>query len=228
MTENDWFYEPVTSELRLGDIVTGYTCVTPHLSPETKEETTHIGNLSSIEVVREAYAVVLTPCCSIEGDVLVVSPLERVKPYWFSNPYVSDDFERIDGPMTSEQAIPPAEWEKMDVSERASRLTAPPGLAFLEYFAFPSGGLLPQYSVTYWKKEYATDHYVVDFRRPMLVHHSLPQSEGRHACGDKVLQLSPQARDLLRKKIACYYSRQPAEDSTLDGTAGTVVVAQRF
>ncbi len=223
---SDWFYEPATRELRLGDIVEGYTWVAPHLDIGHDSAAETIGELASIDVVREPYAAVLTPCCSIEGDALVVGPLRHVKPAWFANSYVSEDFLRIDDRIRPEQAIPRAEWMKMSPSEQAEQAASGPRLAFVEYFAFPSGGVLPPYLVTYKNEEHSVDSYVVDFRHPMLVHHKLPRSEG-HACGDKVLQLSSHARDLLCSKIANYYSRQLARVATPAQSPETVIVAQQ-
>lgn len=212
MTESSWFYEPIQEELRLGDVVAGYTCITPWLSSSPESDGRRIGDLSRIDVVRLPYAVVLMPCCSIAGDTLVVSPLGHVKPNWFSNPYVSADFLRINARMGAEQAIPPTAWEKMDPEEKAARQACGPALSYLENFAFPSGGILPSYETSYKKDEHIVDCYIVDFRYPMLVHHNLPKASDQHSCGEKVLQLSPQARQLLRDKIAHYYSRPPVEE----------------
>ena len=223
---SDWFYEPITRELRLGDIVEGYTWVAPHLQTSSDNAAEGIGELASIDVVREPYAAVLTPCCSIEGDALVVGPLRHVRPAWFANRYVSEDFVRIDERIRPEQAIPQAEWEEMSSSEKAEEMASGPRLAFVEYFAFPSGNILPRYPVTYRNEEHSVDFYVVDFRHPMLVHHKLPRSEG-HACGEKILQLSSQARDLLRNKIANYYSRQLVQGATSAQSPKTVIVAQQ-
>lgn len=224
---NDWFYEPAGKELRLGDIVAGFTCVVPHLQPGSDASHDRVGELSNIQVVRECLAVVLTPCCSIEGHELVIGPLEHVCAAWFDNPFVSEDFVRIDRRMSNEQYTPPTEWARMDSIEKASRQAVGPGWAFVEYFAFPSGGLLPPYESTYKRRQYVTDCYVVDFRRPMLVDHEFPHAEG-HTCGEKLLQLSPEARGLLRDKIANYYFRQPAENSSpfADSTR-TVAVARQ-
>jgi hypothetical protein len=218
MMPNEWFYEPDSGTLRLGDIVTGYTSVLACLGADSGPADVHVGELSSIRVVKESLAVVLTPCCSIEGKTLVIGSLEHVRPVWFGNPYLSADFVRIDRKMYSSDAIPPEEWTSMSASERADKMALGPLWSYLEYFAFPSGSILPPYSTTFKSQQYTTDFYVVDFRHPMLVRHEFPQTAG-HACGEKVLQLSSQARELLRRKIAYYYFRRPTEDA---GAANTV------
>lgn len=226
MPSNEWFYEPARYELRLGDIVTGYTSVVPCFGIDSGAADAHLGELSSITLVKETYAVVLTPCCSIEGKTLVLGALERVRPIWFENPFLSEDFLRMDQPMYPKDSIPPDAWAKLSSTDQATKEAVGPAWSYLEYFAFPSGGVLPPYSTTLKGRQYETDYYVVDFRRPVQVKHNYPQSEG-HACGNKVLQLSSQGRNLLRSKISYYYFRPPAEDCELSGADRVVAGARQ-
>src|SRR5450830_1235623 len=226
MMTNEEFYGPFSSDgLRLGDVVTGFTCSIPHLKLHPDPSDGLGGDASlTIDVIKPQYAAVLTPCCSIGGDRLVVGPLRRIRPDWLENPYFRDNFLCINEKIDEEHLMTPEQWGRKSPEEQEAIRRQPPAWTLLEYFVYAPGGLLASYPVSYKHQAYDTNYYIVDFRSPMLVHHDLLADSAGHTHGEKILQLSPKARDCLRLKLAYYYSRSPQEDTNamnMQGQAGT-------
>ena len=210
------FYESVNSKiLRLGDVVKGY------ISPSTKIKQPFLSLENSIyhnytvnfEVPR--FSVVLTPCCSIgEYNMICLSPLVELKKDFFKNPYLIEDFTRINREIEPDKAIAPDDWQKKSPQEQQTELAR--GKAYMEYYLFiyaPNDSFPP-----YERKGQQTQYYMVDFRNMPTLKCDLIKSrentseEDTNILASKWLQLSIQTREELRMKLANYFGRRPAED----------------
>jgi hypothetical protein len=208
------FYEERPSEaLRFGDVIRGFVVSSARVdSPQPSSPPEEYG----IEVEVPEYSVILTPCCSIRGGCLSLSPLLHVLPTFFDNPYLAEDLTRVNRPIRPQQSLPPAVWERMDAEEKAQRfdMARPLGYAFNSIFVYPPHDLLPSYQLNKRGGPIETQCFMVDFARACRV-----LSEGVHnpqqsPLQTKILELTVQARAELREKMADYFGRVPAEDLT--------------
>jgi len=97
------------SVLRFGDVVRGFILAKPEYSEPSilfKEE-----HYYRIDVDVPEYSVVLTPCCSIEGNIISLTPLVKVIANLLKNPYYAEDLTRINRLMNAEQSMLPEKWE---------------------------------------------------------------------------------------------------------------------
>jgi hypothetical protein len=212
------FYESPNSTdriLRLGDVVKGY------ISPTTKIKEPFLSLDSSIyhnyyvkfEVPR--FSVVLTPCCSIgEQNMICLSPLIQLKADFFKNPYLAEDFTRLNREIEPDKAHPPDVWQKMTDEEKQERLAR--GKGYMEYylFVYAPGDEFPVYPLRNQK----TNYYMIDFRNMQTLKCDLLRGrektteEEAQILQSKCLQLSRQSREELRMKLSHYFVRRPAED----------------
>ncbi len=212
------FYEPTNSKiLRLGDVVKGY------LSSETKIKQPFLSIENSIyhkytvnfEV--PSFSVVLTPCCSIgEYNMICLSPLIELKKDFFKNPYLVEDFTRINRKIEADKAYAPDDWQKIPPEEQQEILTR--GKVYIEYYLFiyaPN-----DYFPAYERRGQQTRFYMVDFRNIQTLRCDLIKSreytseEDTNILASKCMQLSIQTREEFRQKLAQYFGRRPAEDET--------------
>lgn len=200
--------------LRLGDVLTGYVSSVPLLK-EPSSDNKHIDY--SLDLSMPAYSVVLSPCCSIGNATLTLVPLEQVNKKLFANPYFVEDLTRINKPVPPELAIPPDEWDKLSEEAKDSKRNVGKSYTFAELFIYLSHGLLLPYEITYRKNIFPIGHYMIDFQKIFRVRCELVRSSNSNPTDQKlldskILQLSVDSRDDLRKKLAWYFGREPIED----------------
>lgn len=196
--------------LRLGDVVRGFVLGAAEFDQPDPSPMDY-----RINVRRPAYAVVLTPCCSIGEKMLSVAPLLAVHASFFRNPYLAEDLTRANRPMTAQEAVPPEEWKRLGERERQRRLARNGGrsLQFLRWFVYAEHALLPRHEVKVGKEALTVGSYMVDFRQMHRIESrsiANPKQSPLHA---KVLQLSVQTRAELREKLAHYFGRPAPEDA---------------
>ena len=212
------FYENqdrIDKLLRLGDVVRGY------ISPATRikqpflflENSVYHNYTINFEV--PLFSVVLTPCCSIgEQNMICLSPLIQLKQDFFKNPYLVEDFTRLNREIEPDKVYAPDYWQEMPDEEKQERLAK--GKGYTEYYLFiyaPSDNFPP-----YEKRRQQTKYYMVDFRNVQTLKCDLIKSredtkeEDGNILASKCLQLSKQTRDDLRLKLSHYFGRRPLED----------------
>ena len=212
------FYESqdrINKLLRLGDVVKGYISNTTRIKQPFLTFESSVFHNYTVNFEVPPFSVVLTPCCSIgEQNMLCLSPLVQLKSDFFKNPYLVEDFTRINREIEPDKAIAPDDWDKMSYEEQQEKLAQKKG--YIEYYLFiyaPSD-LFPPYT----KKLQVTQYYMVDFRNIQTIRCDLIQSrektkeENIQILASKCLQLSKLARTELRQKLAHYFSRRPVED----------------
>ena len=222
MTSDSFYSTTPEPALRFGDIVQGCVGATPKISlvqaGEGKDDGQGRETKFEIEVQRPNYSVILTPCCEISGEFLLTAPLEPISnAKWLDNPFISEDFLRINEIMTREQAMPPAAWSQLPPDMRARAQNEPPGYAFKSYFIYPGRTSLCRVLPAYELKQTVVDFYAIDFRQTAVLKHDLKQVQ-KHVSGQKYMQMSPQARETLRLKLSDYYRKAPDEDRVLLAT----------
>jgi len=204
------FYESDPDEtFRFGDIVTGFTIVTPSLKTPT------IPAPTEYEIsITHTHAAVLSPCCSIRDGTILLSPLLQIRTNWLKNPYFADDLTRINTPMSAQQARTPQKWEELPPEQKVELANSPSAYAELRFFIYEKHPLLPTYFVklrnTIDKIELG--YYMIDFLRLYRVKCSAIHSPTDCPIHAKILQLSIPVRRDLRTKLISFF-REPEEDS---------------
>ncbi len=206
------FYEPVETTdkvLRLGDLVRGY------ISPSTKIKQPFLSLNDSvyhnyeINVAVPRYSVVLTPCCSIGDTMVCLTPLVELPAILFKNPYFVEDFTRIDREIEPQKAFAPSDWDHLSPEEHEEQLAKKHSYTLLHWFIYAGHDLL----LPYERKGHATNCYMIDFRNVQTLRCDLIKSrdktkeEHTSILESKCLQLTDNARELLRNKLSYYYGR---------------------
>jgi len=195
--------------LRFGDVVRGFPLSAAHVERPAVTETLREYR---IDVSQPEFGVIMTPCCSIKGQTLLLTPLLTIYPSFYKNPYLEEDLLRLNRPMTPQQSVSPQEWQKMKAEDRERRfdMSKPTSFAFGDLFVYAPHDLLPRY-VDPKKGGPEMGYYMVDFRRTCRVECAAVTRQ-QSPVEAKVLQLSIDARGALRDKVADFFGRVPRED----------------
>jgi hypothetical protein len=212
------FYQyEFSKSLRFGDVVKGYLFADVIINAPILTYPSP-GNNYKIEVEVPRYSVVLTPCCSIEKSVICVAPLIKVLGDFFKNPYFAEDLTRINNPLLPNQMMSDEDWRKLSAERQGEILSSPSNYTLLEYFVYAENELFERYQL----KGREISYYMVDFKNIQKIKCSrIQMPTDRTPCDElilqsKVLELSVEARNDLRDKIAHFYSRPPKEDSAFE------------
>lgn len=212
MTNSSLFYQSpaqLDHALRFGDVIRGFVISTPVMKQPVLEAGQHEYH---VEVRIPELCAILSPCCSIGDQMIALSPLKRVLPSFFENPYLTQDLTNLNRKMLPEQAIPPGAWEKMPEEDRQKRLREGETYAFTSYFIYAEHEYLPVYSLRTRGGEIQTGCHMIDFRDIFKVHCQAILSAQKSPVEAKLAQLSVFARREMREKIGAYYLREPVED----------------
>ena len=216
MSNSEVFYkEGIDPVLRFGDVLKGYVAVTPKIKQPNQPAS--IPTLDwEINVSYPEFLAVLSPCCSIEDNVICLAPLVQVQKNFLKNPYYKEDLTRINRKIEPQNIFPPEKWKEKSSLEQQELLSKPLSYALLNYFIYDQHPLLPSYTVNIRGETLETRYYMVDFR--MIYNLKCPKivKPDNAPIETKYLQLSIQARAELREKIAYYFGRPAEEDRSYD------------
>lgn len=209
MSELTFYSDPPDGVLRQGDVLLGVPAlehVVEKLNPAQNDE-------FSVAVRTTSYSVIMSPCCSIKEGMILLCPLQQIRANFFTNPYLTEDFSRLNRRMTPEQSMSPGKWQKLTDKERSSREAEGVTYAFLEVFVYAPAQQLSEYQLEWKDEKQRVGHYMIDFRNTYKVRCPEIQHERTVKSAPKILQLSPHSRQDLRKKLSFYYGRMAQEDS---------------
>lgn len=193
--------------LRFGDVIQGFP-----ICFSVIDEPSHQSDFN-ITVSAPNYAVVLSPCCSIADKVLAIAPLKELDNRIFANPYLAEDPTRINDLVTAEKSVPPIRLEQMSPEEKTNLLASGDKYVFVDLFVYAECDLFAEYTIHRRDQKFITRCYVIDFRDSIKIHcASILSPKYEPDAGHKVLQLSVETRELMRRKISSFYRRAPAED----------------
>lgn len=192
--------------LRFGDVIQGFPICFSIIDSPSSQAPFHI-NVST-----STFAVVLSPCCSIADRLLAVAPFQQLPGSIFSNEYLAEDPTRINIKIPAEKSVPVAAWEKMPAGERTNRLAKGEAFVFLDLFVYAPSDLFQEYTINRRNGNINTRHYSIDFRTSSRISCGLIKNPNYSPGASKVLQLSIETRELLRKKITSFYGRIPDEE----------------
>lgn len=209
------FYEHrPESALRFGDVVAGFQFATAQAHNPSRERQ----NDWAIAVSSPAYAVVVTPCCSIERKAFALAPLVQIRPAFLSNEYLAEDLTRINQKVPPEQSVARGVWEKLPFERTQSLIAKGPSYVFIDCFVYEEHALLRRYTLQCRGGPVEVGHYMVDFKSVCRVDCNLVHREQPAPPGTKILQLSVWTRKAMREKLSHYYGRPAEEDLSYLGT----------
>jgi len=195
--------------LRFGDIIQGFpVCFSVIDIPSPQ-------SAFNITVSAPTYAVVLSPCCSISDKVLAIAPLQQLENKLFSNPYLAEEPTRINSMIPPEKSVPPVHWEKMLPEKKANMAAKGKAYIFVDKFVYAPSDLFPEYTINRKDGNIKTRYYVVDFRASNKISCDSIKDPKYLPGACKVLQLSVEIRELMRRKIASFYRRMPEEEAAI-------------
>lgn len=200
------FYTEKENILRFGDVITNIVDIVPVLDDLPYE------NKYKIDIKNTKYFTVISPCCSIEKEVLSVSPMYQIRNSLFENEYFLEDFTRLNTEIEPENTLPKTRWEKLPEERRQQLLEIGRAYAFYELFIYQADSAFDEYDITTRnKKTFTTRNYMIDFRNIFYIESKKIQ-RGHDLSSIKLLQLSINSRKELRDKLTHYFSRIPDED----------------
>jgi len=195
--------------LRFGDVIQGFpVCFSVIDNPSHQ-------SAFNITVSAPTHAVVLSPCCSIKDKVLAIAPLKQLENSIFTNPYLAEDPTRINIKIPAENSLPPSAWENMPLEQKANRLAKGQAYVLLDEFVYAPNELFNEYTVNRRDGNIQTRYYGVDFRDSIKIRCDRITNSKYSPGVSKILQLSVETRELLRRKIVSFYQRVPDEDAAL-------------
>nr|WP_319376800.1 hypothetical protein [uncultured Methanoregula sp.] len=198
--------------LRFGDVISGFF----NAIPSIKDPTLPFDNNNyKLDIGIPQYYTIMSPCCSIGDKVISLSPLIQLRPAFFSNPYFTEDFTRINRIVSPEKRFPPEVWDgQLPLEKKQIELEKGPTYTILESFVYDRDPLLKKYDLSYKNgAKYSCEHYMIDFRFSFRVNCDKIIRPDQSPLDTKKLQLTPASRKELRHKIAFFYGRVPDEDS---------------
>lgn len=216
------FYQNEHSQaLRLGDVVEGFVSSQPVIeAPNTP--TTRSERIASVNIGLPTFSVVLSPCCSIDDEVVCLTPLIQLNNKMLTPPYFRDDPTRINSEVEPEKSVPPELWISPDFQEKKRQLLAVgPAYRFGDYFVYDKNELFPPYTVNMrGQPNIATNYYMIDFRNIYSLKCSKIKRDSKQEDKDlliksKKLELSVETRYLLRLKLSYYFYRPAPEDEAV-------------
>ena len=206
-----FYTDKVNNELRFGDVLSWGILAAPHVEYKPSNP---LENNFKLDVNFPEFSVVITPCCSIDDKTICLTPLIRVMYNFFDNPYFAEDLTRINRKMKPENTVKPEIWERFPQEQKDKRLLEGSQYGLLEFFIYEENELLPLYSLK--RKGNAdtikTNYYMIDFRNVYKLTSKNFRAPKGALLQSKILELTPQTREELRRKVGNYYIRIPNED----------------
>jgi len=209
-----FYQDDLDQAMRFGDVVRGYILANAILEKPSWE--TQLDDYT-VNISSPPFSVIMTPCCSIEDKTIILTPLIQVYPTFFDNPYLVGDLTRANRIMSLQQAVPPYVWEQLGDEEKQKRLAEGNTYAFINLFVYERQDSLPEYTLHRKRdKNIVSNYYMINFKNLYKVHCDKIISPTNSPLESKHLQLSVEAREELRVKLARYYSRVPQEDQLVE------------
>ena len=204
------FYEGSPERgLRLGDVLTGFQLTTPMIDDPGGDSHREW----RIAVAKPAFLVVMTPCCSIERESIILVPLSHVRPSFLNNEFFVRDLTEMNHRVAPEHSMPRDAWEHLSPAKKQEFMVGGAKYVFLDCFIYAPNDLLPNYPLNRKGRQIEMRHYMVDFKNMCRVDSKKIKRRQPAPQGTKILQLTAHVRQELRDKLAYYFARIPEEDA---------------
>ncbi len=194
---------------RFGDVIIGAVLSAPNFDLDSDPPSRF-----RLKVQQPDYAAILTPCCSIESNTVLLAPLEQIPKNWLKYSHWNNEFTIINDPQLAEKALGTKKWKELGVKRKTELLQQ--GLSYIQdaHFVYAPSDNLPSYTFTYKDQDYQLSHYYIDFKNIFRIESSAFKRDEPLPMGTKKLQLSIETRNSLRSKLVHYFKRQAREDQS--------------
>lgn len=204
-----FYNEGPYKSFRFGDILKDFLTVEPTINNPISE-------LSKAECridISSGYYVLLSPCCSIDESILLLSLLVEIKKPFYKNAYFADDMTRVNLEIPPDKSMSPEDWNKLSQDEKNKRMGRGDAYTNLEFFVYENNGLLPEYKLIIRGNKIPNPPYMIDFRKTFFVKcDKIRRDQKDIPIEVKLLELSVETRETLRNKLSHFYGRRPPED----------------
>lgn len=204
-----FYSEDLSKSYRMGDIIENFYEVIPYYDKNS---------YFSIKLIAPAKFVILTPCCSIEKQEAIIVPLKKINEHFIVSEFLRENLLLINTPISKEEVLGKEAYDNAlkNISSEEEKIlftNIQKRYEFCDSFIFDEHSMLEEYLIERKRKDNIiskkTRCYMISFKDAMKVQ-SLVFERGQPC--NKILELSPQTRDILRKKLSSFYSRIPDED----------------
>jgi len=206
-------FDPTT--LRFGDVLRGFINTVPNIeNPFIPTQELNFTIISKIPT----YSVVMTPCCSIGEQTILLAPLNPVPSHLFQNINIVDKFTILNRPIQRKLSIPPKGFAKMSPQKKKEIERERKSYTFIYYFFYDKHDIFEPFEVRISDKTYTSQFQSVDFRQMYQIRskHIIKNNRVHQNILDtKCLELSTHTRNALRDKLTFFFGRPPKEEKAL-------------
>ena len=208
--------KPDFTNLRFGDVIQGFVGVIPIIETPFNDKILE-GYEFQIKSFIPEFSVVMTHCCSIGKGNLALAPLKKIHhkiDILRLNSDIYNNFTALNRKIEKKMLIPKSYWDKMDGDEKTEIEMLGKGWHHIDKIFYDSNDLFTPYDIKLKDEEIIrTNSYIVDFSDIYNVKCSKIQKNNidKKILKSKFLELTENAREEIKEKIATYFSR-PAED----------------
>jgi len=207
-----FYTEQISESYRLGDIVCGFTNISPRFEKSTNEN-----GLYQYTVTHSIprFFSILTPCCSIEKSLALIVAIEKVDNNFLVSQYLRDDLLHVNEKMSKREALGSFVFEKVYNTEdkRNEADSKPREYEFADKFVYEENDIFDEYEIRRQIEDQqiirSVKYKMINFKKAFSVEWEM---FNRNTACIKVLELSPYGRKLLRDKINHFFGRVPDED----------------
>ncbi len=192
-------------ELRFGDVIVGQ-----HLYSLDLNDKSSVKDFK-LKVNLHKYDVVLTPCCSIRDNNIIVTPLIPIQTKFFLNPFFEEDLLRINKINKPHNYIPPQEWERKSDEEKNEISAREECYTLTDLFIYDRNDLFDSYPLVKYnpqtneKTKIYTNYYMIDFKNVYNIKLDTNNKSDNYLTKSKVLELSRETRIDLNHKLKAFY-----------------------
>ena len=145
--------------------------------------------------------------------MITLCPLLQMSWGILANPDLKGRWTDINRKIQPWIALPIRQRENTSPEKKAEYLSRPPAFAYYSLFIYAGHDLLPTYTLVSKKQDdITTNWYLIDFKNAYELQCPKIVKPDNSPLESKVLQVSDQTREDLRRKIAAYYARVPNEE----------------
>jgi len=209
--------KPDFNNLRFGDVIQGFVGVIPVIEFPFTDKILE-GYEYQIKSFISEFSVVMTHCCSIGKGNLTLAPLKKIHhkiDLFRLNSDIYNNFTVLNRKIEKKILIPKKNWEKYNNEKKAEVKMQGKGWHHIDKVFYESNDLFTPYDIELSDEEtIRINSYIVDFSDIYNVQCSRIQKNNidKKILKSKCLELTDNAREEIKEKIAIYFSRPTDED----------------
>ena len=209
-----FYSDRVSKCYRMGDVIEGFAVIDPNFHKGSCDVSMDF----DIKIKRYSFYVILTPCCSIENNKVALVPLCQINNSLIVNRFIMDNLLKINEIIRPKLVYSDEHYKNLSDNEKMTADNLPDCYTFVDKFIYEGNAMLPEYSISRKLKidgekqtlELTTTKHMISFKDAISVSCDYFARTNNEAL--KILELTPEARSILRNKLTAFYGRVPDED----------------